>query len=236
MFEFLHRLFSGKAIPSHTRIRPVGDALDVTPGQFGQPMRVAISAINRVHQDGTLPVILVTRDFFRDRHGQFSVRAGRIAIQINLVGPHAELTTVHEIGHFLDHSGWGKLGGWASETPGVLDQWRDAVKRSRGIQRLLPLLQTGVDRTSETLPDGTVVEYEVDQAYLRYLLQPRELWACSYAQFIAVQSGDSNLLLQLDSLRDKPVRTFYYGEQWDKDDFRPIQLSIEAVFRSLRWM
>ena len=236
MFEFLRRLFSRKAILTLTRIRPVGDALDVMPGQFGQSMRTAVSAINLVHQDGQLPVIPVTRDFFRDRHGQFSVRSGTISVQINLVGPHPEFTTVHEIGHFLDHSGLGRPGEWASETPGVLDQWRDAVRGTWGIQRLLPPLQTGVDRTSEMLPDGTVVEYEVDQVYLHYLLEPRELWARCYAQFIAVQSGDPDLSLQLNSLRDRPVRTFYYGEQWDEDDFRPIQSSIEVAFRSFKWM
>ena len=234
MLDFLHRLFGSKANPIPTR--PVGDALDVAPGHFDLPIRTAISAINQVHQDGMLPVIPVTRDLFRDRHGQFSVRSGKIAIQINLVGPHPELTSVHEIGHFLDHSGLGRLGEWASETPGVLDQWRVAIKGTWGIQRLLPLLETGVDRTSETLPDGTMVEYEADQAYLSYLLKPRELWARSYAQFIAIQSADPDLSRQLNSLRDRPVRTFYYGEQWDEDDFRPIQSSIEVAFRSLRWM
>ena len=60
-----------------------------------------------------------------------------------------------------------------------------------------------------------MVEYEVDQDYLRYLLQPRELWARSYAQFIALKSGDLTLRLQLNGLPSRPARMFSCGEQWD---------------------
>lgn len=88
----------------------------------------------------------------------------------------------------------------------------------------------------ETSPGGTVVEYEVDQDYLHYLPQPRELWARSYAQFVAGRSNDMAPRMQLDSLRNRPVGTFYYGEQWDEDDFLLISASIEAIFQDLGWM
>lgn len=236
MLDFLRRLLGRKTEPKPTVVQSIGDALAVEPGQSGQPLRDAVAAINRVHQDGNLPLIPLSRAPFQDRHGQCSLQMGKIAIKINLVGPHVELTTVHEIGHFLDYSGLGRPGELASETPGVLDGWRIAVKQSRNLQRLAPLLLTGANTTTETLPGGTVVEYEIDQDYLRYLLQPRELWARSYAQFIAVRSEDLTLRLQLDGLRVRPAGMFYYGEQWDGDDFLTISASIEAIFHDLGWM
>ena len=75
-----------------------------------------------------------------------------------------------------------------------MDRWRTVVSESRSIQRLRPLLEAGADRAIETLTDGTVVEYRVKHGYLRYMLRPRELWARTYAQFIAVKSGDLTLL------------------------------------------
>lgn len=236
MLDFLHRLLGRKTGPEPTAVRSVGDALAVEPGQPGQSLRDAVAAINRVHRDGKLPVIPVTRASFTDRHAQFTNVAGKIAIEINRITGSAGLATVHEIGHFLDYSGLGNSGEWASEADGVLDRWRAAVKESRSIQRLRPLLEAGVDQAAETLTGGTVVEYEVNRAYLRYMLQPRELWARSYAQFITAKSGDPILRRQMDDLRNQPTNKFYYGEQWEDEDFLPILASIEAIFHDLGWM
>lgn len=206
------------------------------PGETSQPLRDAIAAINRVHQDGALPIAAPSRAFFHDRHGQCSLQRDKIAIKINLAGPHAELTTVHEIGHFLDYSGLGRPGEIASETSGVLDRWRASVKQSRKLQRLAPLLTVESGGATGTPPGGTVVEYEADRDYLRYLIQPRELWARSYAQFIAVKSGDPTLRKQLDGLRGQSAWMSSYGVQWDEDDFLPISASIEAISHDLGWM
>jgi len=236
MLDFLRRLLGKKAAPRPTAVRPVSDALAIEPGESGQPLRDAVAAINSVHQDGVLPVISITRAHFHDRHGQCSLQGNNISIKINLVGPHVELTTVHEIGHFLDYSGLGRPGGLASETPGTLDRWREAVKQSQSFQHIAAILIMEADEATETSSGRTVVEYEADRDYLRYLVQPRELWARSYAQFIAVRSGDPTLRLQLDGLRERSVRTSSYGEQWDEDDFLPISMSIEVIFHDLGWM
>ena len=94
MSDSLRRLFGKRVAPNPTTVRPVSDALDVEPGEPGGPLRDAVAAIDRVHQDGVLPVIPLSRASFRDRHGQCSLQKGKIAIKVNLVGPHVELTTV----------------------------------------------------------------------------------------------------------------------------------------------
>ncbi len=78
-----------------------------------------------------------------------------------------------------------------------------------------------------------MVEHPVRQGCLRYMLQLRELWVRSYAQFIAVRSADLTLPCQLDDLRRRPLDRFYYGEQWEEEDCLPILASIKAVFRDL---
>lgn len=236
MLDFLRRLLARKSAPKPPAVRPVSDALDVEPGEASQPLRDAIAAISRVHQDGALPVVPVTCASLMDRHGQFSKTDGKVSIEVNPASRSAALTMVHEVGHLLDYSGLGDPGEWASETPGVMDRWRAAVTNSRGVQRLRPLLESGADVATETLMGGTVVEYPVKQGYLRYVLRPRELWARSYAQFIAVESGDLTLLHQLNGLRSRPLNRFYYGEQWEEEDFLPILASIEAILSDLGWM
>lgn len=236
MLDFLRRLFASKATPKPPVVRPVSDALDVEPDEANQPLREAIAAIDRVHKDGVLPIIPVTCASLTNRHGQFSRTDGRISIEVNPASRSAALTMVHEVGHFLDYSALGNAGEWACEVPGLLDRWRGAVSSSRGVQRLRPLLKSGLDVTTETVTGGTVVEYSVKQDYLRYMLQPRELWARSYAQFIAVGSGDMILLRQLEVLRTRKENRFYYGEQWEAEDFLPISASIEAIFYDLGWM
>ena len=83
---------------------------------------------------------------------------------------------------------------------------------------------------------GGVVRYQVEHRYIEYLLQNEELWARSYAQFIAVKSAHPDLREHLDRLRARPERRLYYGSQWDEEDFLPILAEIEAVFRQIGWM
>lgn len=148
MFEFLKRLFGRKSAQVSTDIRPVSEALQIEEGSFGKALQGAVAVIDAVHKDGKLPPILVTRALFTSKHGQFSVRnTGEILIQISYFTQHAELTTVHEIGHFLDYSGLGQPGELASLTSSALAQWRRTVLESQAVQRLKPFLQSGASKT-----------------------------------------------------------------------------------------
>jgi len=213
VLDFLRRLFARKAAPKPPAVRPIDDALDVQADESSQPLRDAVVATNSVHQDGVLPVITVTCAFLMNKYRQFSKTAGKISMEVNPASRSAAFTMAYEVGHFLDYSGLGNPGEWASEVPGVLDRWRTAVRAGRGIQHLRPLLESGTDVAAETLTSGTVVECPVKQSYLRYMIRPRELWARSYTQFIAVKSGDLTLLHQLDDLRSRRLNRFYYCEQ-----------------------
>lgn len=80
------------------------------------------------------------------------------------------------------------------------------------------------------LPDGRQVFEPVDRDRLEYLLNPEEVLARSYSQWIALRSGSSLLRQQLDVRRRSP-----YPEHWDDDDFEQIAEAFDALFESRGW-
>lgn len=220
---------------------PVSDALDVEAGPSDKPLRNALAAVDAVHRDGWLPKIPIRRIVLSRRlHGHFRhVLSGPpLDIGVHPNAHHAALTAVHEIGHFLDYSGLGASGEFSSVAGDLLSPWRAAVRGSDAVQRLGRLWRFTEDRTQEaqTVEAGDRVRYQAEHRHIEYLLQTEELWARSYAQFIAVKSAHPDLREQLGRLRVRPVRQLYYGSQWDDEDFLPIQAEIEAVFRRQGWM
>ncbi len=171
-------------------------------GPYSKAFTDALAAIDAVHKDGRLPQIPLKRlALSRGMHGRFLYVAGGqpVEIAVHYASSHAELTTIHEIGHFLDYAGLGVFGDFSSVADPILDGWRSAIKNSNAVQRLGYLWQFPADRIQETQANGDVVEYAIEKQYLEYLLQNEELWARSYAQ--------------LSRLRDRPARSLYYYEQ-----------------------
>lgn len=218
---------------------PVGDALVLERGPHDRPLRDALAAVEAVHADGSLPRIPIRwLALSRPLRGHFRHRLGGPPLDIGVhpAAPDAALTAVHEIGHFLDYSGLGEAGEFGSVADDPLGPWRAAVRQSAAAQRLGQLWRFTQGRAQGTPSAGDVVKYAVEQRYIEYLLQNEELWARSYAQFIAVKSGHPALREQLDRRRQRPERRLYYGGQWDDDDFLPIQAEIEAAFRKKGWL
>ena len=106
------------------------------------------------------------------------------------------------------------------------------IKASQAVADLKAL---GASPTAQlTQSDGTKVTYRVDRKYLRYLLRHDELWARSYAQYIAVKSGDTTLLKELAETRAE--KNLYNQKQWSEDDFKPILKAMDALFTTLGWI
>ena len=227
-----------KRIFSRNRLSPVSKALEIEPNTIESELRNAIAAIDRVHTDGQLPRLPVKAADLTDSYGQFrNIRGGQaVEIVISLWNPHCELTTVHEIGHFLDFKGLDHALLWASANSASLAPWRTAVKASQAVQTLGQLHRTASRTLPVTLWDGSVVEYFVDKPYVEYLLEAEELWARSYSQFIAAQSRDTTLLRQLAQERSRPMSGIYYPKHWEDTDFLPILTEMETLFRGLRWI
>lgn len=202
----------------------VSKPIDVlAAGQVGRAVDEALNTIDAVHGDGALPPIPLKSSRKQTPNGSYSwFGTGAPAqIEVSSLGDHPVMTTVHEVGHFLDHHGIGVAGEFASKTA-ELTEWRAAVDASDAVVQLRGL------RVSSPLP--------VNERYRRYLLKTEELWARSYAQYVATTSGSQRMLGELARLVERPgAGGVYYPAQWDGDDFKPIAAAIDKLFARLGW-
>ena len=212
---------------------PISRALVVRAGLANDDLREAVSAINRVHGDGDLPEIPVSfvgtlpaADGEADGRLSFTRRNDGLAMPVSILvrsgAPHRHFVLVHEVGHLIDLNG---LPGpdFASRLLDVpeLDEWRHKV------------VGTDAYRALQSLTDPVVGG---DPSRARDLSRLDELWARSYAQFVAVRSQAAALLQALERLRDRPRSEVYYPRQWDDGDFREVDRAIEHLFRRQGWM
>jgi SPP1 gp7 family putative phage head morphogenesis protein len=188
-----------------------------------------------------------------DKNG--SLEFGYKPHSVNL-STHAEtprLTAAHEVGHYIDQQFLGlkydhdvsfrnMSRSYASELPasyrrqGIkqalpgMDEWETAVKDSRAYRKLTDMQQYGSSHPYNYVkPDGSTESYKLNNQYLTYALSEKELFARSYAQYIATRTQDPTMLRELDSIRD-PGTNAYYARQWADDDFGPIAEAFDLIF------
>ena len=72
----------------------------------------------------------------------------------------------------------------------------------------------------------------LSQGQKSYLLQPHEIWARAYAQWISFKSGDSTLLDEVKKMAEssQPFKV------WDEEDFKEVSKEIDAMFASKGWL
>jgi hypothetical protein len=176
-----------------------------------QKVQAALAAIDKSHDDGLLTPIPFTHRVSGRSQGTYYSR-GEIGIR-RKQPIHPELTTVHEAGHWLDDKALPGAG-FSSVASPALDDWRRAVQGSKAYQHLV--LKTG--------------------KYRDYLMKWEELWARSYAQYIAKRSDYTPLRLQVLKVREGKTPGHWPDSQWTEKDFEPISKSIDNLFRSLGWL
>lgn len=214
--------------------RPVSAGLHVPRTSKNRPMyERMLQTIDRVHGDGNLPGLTIfTRRLKPGRFGAYL--AGDkpyIEITSDPLIPKGDLslTLVHEIGHYLDHKGINSLSRMATRDEMVTQVWREAVGNSRAVRTLIDQYVNGY-RYGVEIDDFVIYP---SRGYLDYLLMPEEMWARSYAQYIAVRSRDPDLLTALAAERNDPL---YRAKQWDDDDFEPIAKAFDTLFEGLGWL
>jgi SPP1 gp7 family putative phage head morphogenesis protein len=210
---------------------PVSQALK-TParGAAKAAYQNALVALDSVHGDGILETIPATTTT-RFLNGLFEPNPSTRKIAINpKLALTPELTVLHEIGHWLDHSAFGGQR-WASKSDLMAD-WRKACSESKAIQQVEELLKTPSIEVENT--SGEKVRVVIDRSHVRYLLQTQEIWARAYAQYITTRSGDERLVKQLQAVRGNQTNP-YRIRQWDDDDFEPIAKAIDAIMEAQGW-
>jgi hypothetical protein len=158
--------------------------------------------------------------------GLLELPAGKLREYENENG-YTEADVVHEVGHLLDAFGLGQ-GAYASPTHPLLDAWRVAVNQTSAIQ----LLRAHQAQTHVQLQGRRI---RLDQPLLEYLLRPHELFARSYAQLVAVTSGDAALRAEIGQYAAAPGKTTVYPEQWNDLDFEPVAQALDQLFLNVGW-
>ena len=178
-----------------------------------------LAMIDQVHGDGPLSAIPVDHKVSKGSLGTFFSRAGtpmRIAYRRRKMPKlpnlqlHPEMTLLHEIGHWLDLAGLPGRGFSSGST--ALLPWLDAVRGTAAFQRMM---QSSNVRN------------------LRYYASNEELWARSYAQYIAEETQDAELLSQLADTRTSAY--FPEWSQWESADFAPVRSAITDLLTAQGW-
>lgn len=201
------------------RGRSVSSALSLPPGALPQDrqLRELLATIDSVHGVGDLPRIPVHWGMLpRGLVAQYRMTrnaAEAVSLTIDPRRSRWRLATVHEVGHFLDHQGIDDARSMASRTSRLLHPWRKAVAGSEAYRTL-------------------VHEFGAPM----YLTAEEELWARSYAQWIARQSGDETLRTQIVQSRGSDARLPGHFIHWEDDDFDVIADEITRLVRRLGWI
>jgi len=213
---------------------PVAEALDLAG--TSPEVAAAVRLIGTVHGDGELPRLPVrmvadapfSAAYARSEDGEPQ------AILVNSKSAGQRWAMTHEVGHFLDQQTLGIRGRYASHSSEDLEEWRAAVDTSEAVRRLQQILTQG---GITVLDGGLERRIPVDARFLQTQISYPEIWARSYAQYVAVRASDPSLLGHLARLlgADDPAGAPPYTLQWDASDFEPILGAIDRLFAAKGW-
>jgi hypothetical protein len=148
--------------------------------------------------------------------------AGEKLIKLKEDGEFPLGTLCHEFGHHisLGEHGWTRqeFAVLVKETP-ELNTWLNAVKKTKAYNVFLGI-RSYTTNTKE------------QRDYASYLMDPRELFARSYSQWVASRSGDKELIAQNAEVGKKA--NGYY--QWSDAEFKPIGAALDKHFKKLGWL
>ena len=206
------------------RENPVSDAIQVAVhGMLREDVEAGLAAIDRVHDDGELPIVELRRcetedlGYIKPKSVPGGIAADYLAI--NNSGPWPTLTTIHEAGHLLDLEAIGPKGNLATRAAdpdmmGILAAAEDTAA-IRGLRKKL----------------REAVGYDAKRPFA-YLLKPEEIWARAYAQFVAQRARSIGLQRELS----RAIESEGGLRQWTKGDFEKIDAAIEAMFKKWGWI
>lgn len=207
-------------------------------GKTREAIDDTLAAIDSVHGDGALdsgvPMAISKSSSI---HGEY-VHQSLVSRQVRLSsrGDHPRMTMAHEMGHMLDHKGLRESFGGStfgsdnrSQSP-QMQKLQGALNDSAAVKSLKHVKNSkGVIVDVKTSGGIAKMRHKSDSKYVDYLIRPKEIFARSYAQYIATRSGDRTMLRELDSLRKPKSGRINYQQQWSNKDFEPIAAAYDEL-------
>jgi hypothetical protein len=198
---------------------PVSAALDLSTlkGKQLTLVKKCTAAVNAVHGDGSLKPGAVLA--VRGTSGAYYLT--KYYIEYGTAGKTPYIQTVHEVGHKLDYEA---IKAARQQNPTVEAKWKAVMKE--------------LDKTPEIIQ----LRAELKAAYANnnwhaagrknYLLDPDEIWARAYAQYIAEESAVPELLADLTA-RLSGTAGYEPETQWQK--FDAPRAAITDLLKTLNW-
>jgi hypothetical protein len=193
----------------------------------------AMAAIDAVHGDGPLKDLEFK---FKSKSG--STRAvydtGAAGHSITLHKYDTPVTsTVHEVGHWLDHIAFNQKGTGAPY-PGrfnlmktIADEWG-----SYG-----PEFQEFIKAAKSTRAfESLMNDHRLREDSRVYLTRNHEIFARAYAQWIAVESGDQNMIDNINKDLEATRQQIQGQTAWEWDDFELVRPHMRAIFEKRQWL
>lgn len=213
---------NGSTKPTGSSLKtPVSDAFSSIPSRWKGTAKTVFDAISSVHGDGKLHPIPIKTSSATRYYGQFSSFPNqpiKITLSTSSEGAHPELTLAHEIGHFLDNDAFPKEAGNRYASDGSANQkvknLMDALNASEAVK--------WIDSNGSSQDK-------------KYYLKPTEMVARSYAQYVAVKSGNATMLDQVGTIIASNSDV-YQHTQWTEADFRPIMKAYDELFEEIGWL
>jgi hypothetical protein len=179
-------------------------------GENKAPAKRIRQLIEIAHETSGLRPATVVEQHPRIAEPSYDPVLRRIKLPQDSAIPHYH--AAHEAAHWIDHGNSGDANFRLSEAP-EMGAWRQAIINSPTGRAL---------KAAKEANPG-------DPDY-KYAARFRELWARSYAQWLALRTGDPALKRELDRMRNSP-NEFTRHLHWTDEEFPPIANEIDNAFR-----
>jgi hypothetical protein len=199
--------------------------------RWSQEIHDVLAAIDSLHGGRLGRVPILVEETEDDTVGYSYDKETHQPIKI-VIDPEARYpiyTCLHEIGHWIDHQALAPPQCFSSESR-QLKGWLNAVQNSASVREL----QTHLG--SNSFYDPVSGEWiPISHKTIRYNLADAELFAHSYAHFVALHGTNEAAYAELQRLHND-IDAKVHFPLWEKEDFAPIAEQLLIEFERFGWL
>lgn len=239
--EFLSGASLRQAVPRQTpevflgaASKSMGQPVSRMSSRLKGRVQEAMAEIDALHGAGNLEgVALPIKLTHSGAEGEFSFYRYGEPDHIALA-PKTQIGTaafVHEFGHFIDHFAGGfYLKGMSGLPESLPPHVRSAVVEFRKVanaSREIQAIEAAFKNRGVVEIDGLSSVHSLGS--IEYFLDPNEVWARAYAQYVAGKAKSKSIRRELESFRAR--HALGYASQWSDESFTAIAEAVEGILR-----